>query len=774
MALTARAHVVARPLRFAFVIRPGHARDLQDAVRSANGQWGGQWSVFVPLYDRAPSEWRTQFQRPVPGPEIVANLVDRYDPDLVVEPTGLDLGREYLGREVLKHSELRGEKFEGGYPEYGIGLIEAVRTVFERELKFVRSVPARLVLPKVPSKNRLWWEMVIGDLGEDIADQLEQLVKAERPAATVASLFDLLLDGVTLPVDIASQGISAHGGSSPHGRFLYVHHPERWLDLVDFWNLRALGALVFPVPWRAVEEDALGRVAKWAASRVDGSRDRLLTALRSRSLSQVDFDAFIVRLRDESGVLTGPLVIQQDFPINYWRRFRSQRHDQAPPELDAGRAWRDLVYEESYGRLRADLPLVTPSIDELDRPGRRVAFANDIDLSTFGLDFNVARVVPPGGAHLTRRLHDVLIGGGRYTDHCLVAYGQGLSDKVSLRLLKSDIVLGEWLASNGVMAAPSVAGRLAVNMLERLGRFDIHLLATPALVDLLRERGGKPAPIPFNRLLEVAKGAVRGSGTPEGWLQRLVDRRLITLGVQVKCRTCERKPWYSLDKIGLRVTCTFCHTEVAFPQNQKPTEWAYRFIGPFDVGDESIGAAAVVLLQRLLAQINNHDELITAVPGLDLEVDGTKFEVDLVALLKLSKARDPTTLVLAEVKAGPRLEDKDIKRMEVLSNRFPDALIVFATLAEKFDADAMRKLNRLVNRLARGRRRGPSGHVLVLGRAELTCQSNFSGEMFADGLMSQGRDRLRWQSEWTALCLASQRLHLGREYDPNAAWRAGW
>lgn len=730
----------------------------------------------MPMFDRAPAAWRLQDERPVPGPEIGANLVDRYDPDFVVEPDGLDLGREFLGREVLNHSEVRGEKFEGGYPEYGIGLIEAIRTVFERDLKFVRSVPMRLVIPRMPKKDRLWWEMVVGDLGDGIADQLERFVKAERPATSTSSLFDLLLngEGAMLPADLANQGVAAYGGGPSTGRLLYVHHPDRWLDLVDLWNLRALGLRLFPIPWSAGTQNALGPVAKWAARRAGGAADRMLTAVRSRCLSKSEFEAFLARLRHESGVATGPLVVQRDFPINYWRRYRSKRNDEPAPRLEAGSVWRDLVYHETHGRLGAEVPLVTPPIEDFDQPRRTAAYANDIDLGFYELDYNIARVVPPGGLQFTRQLHDGLINGGRYADHGLVVYGKWFTEKVRLRLLKADRVLGEWFAAAGVKAAPSVAGRLAVNILERLGRHSIHLIATPALVDLLRDRAGKPAPIPFHHLLQVAQVAVREPGTTEGWLQRLVDSGMVALGVQLKCPTCERKPWYPLNEVGLRVTCSFCHTEVAFPQNQKPKDWAYRFVGPFDVDKESIGAVAVVLLQRLFAEIADNDELITAVPGLDMEFDGRKFEVDLVALLKLSKGRDPTTLVLAEVKAGQCLEDKDIDKMEMLSNRFPEALITFATLAEGFDADSRSKLNRLVGRLTRSRNRGPSGHLLVLGRADLTYEKRFDAKVFANGLMHQGLEQLRWRGQWTALCLASQDVHLGRPHDHNAARNAGW
>lgn len=68
-------------------------------------------------------------------------------------------------------------------------------------------------------------------------------MKAERPTASLAALFDLLLDpeGVMLPRDFANQGIGAHGSGASHGRVLVVHHQDQWLDLVDLWNLRALG-----------------------------------------------------------------------------------------------------------------------------------------------------------------------------------------------------------------------------------------------------------------------------------------------------------------------------------------------------------------------------------------------------------------------------------------------------------------------------------------------------------------------------------------------------
>lgn len=43
-----------RPLRFAFLVDPGDAKQAREAIRLASTLWGGAYCPIIPLYKRMP------------------------------------------------------------------------------------------------------------------------------------------------------------------------------------------------------------------------------------------------------------------------------------------------------------------------------------------------------------------------------------------------------------------------------------------------------------------------------------------------------------------------------------------------------------------------------------------------------------------------------------------------------------------------------------------------------------------------------------------------
>lgn len=765
MSADARAHVIARPLRFGFLLRPGAKADLREAVTTANMQWGGRWSSMVPMYSKRPARWTLEFRRPVPGPEIAPNIIDVFDPDFLVRPDDLEVPSELHGRQVLTHADLRAGKFAGIYPEYGIGWLEVLQTLYKSEFQYKKAFPFRICLPTPPRKDATFWEMVLGSIPEAGAtDEIAELTDATRPDVDFENVLDVLMGEAALPADLLDHGVEAYGGNRPTGPHLYLHDHRDWTDLVDLWNLRALGVRLLPVPIACIDNDGLESVAKWVVAR-SGDTDRHVTVLRGRSIRPDAMDTFFARLREIAGQREGPLGVRQGFPVPYWEPWRRQRDCITSPQISAGRAWRDLAAaSDSRGHLQVDVQLVAPPVGQFDRAGRVAAFANDVEMHLYGADPAIARVLPAGDRRFTRSVHYLLTRGGRATHGPLVVFGTHDDANVTLDLARSDQVLSAWLAARDIEATPSDPGRHISAMLARLDHWGLWLLASRPFLDLIRKHAGVPGAIPAGRMRRVAEGSAVDGQAPDNWTKRLTDRGILAVGLQVKCPTCGRKPWYGLDQLASELVCSFCHGPFAVTQHTKPGDWAYRLVGPFNVKDDAISGACVLLVMRLLGKLfgSHGDDHISAYPGMDVVIGGDSFEIDLVGLLKQSQTRERAVPLFVEAKAGTRIQDKDIERMELVARRFPDSLVVFATLAGGFDDQAVSRLVRLVRRLERWGRRGRGARVLVLGGSDLLFNDRVGSDFFEDMGMNNGRSALQWRGSWADLCLASQRLHLSR------------
>jgi hypothetical protein len=221
-----------------------------------------------------------------------------------------------------------------------------------------------------------------------------------------------------------------------------------------------------------------------------------------------------------------------------------------------------------------------------------------------------------------------------------------------------------------------------------------------------------------------------------------------------------------MDQLGYQLVCTFCHAELEVPQNlKKPGEWAYRLMGPFDVQGATISASCSLLIMRLLDKLtgDSMDEHLTAYPGMNIDLNGQKYEIDVLGLVKLTGNREKATPVFAEAKAGPVVEKKDVERLELLARAYPTSVLVFATLRESFDTGSSRLISDMVRRLERSRHRSRGGRVLILGRNELLFKDRLASDMFQNAGLHNGREELRWRRRWHHLCLESQALHLGRD-----------
>jgi len=244
-----------RPLRLAFLVGArDHAMFLR-VMRLCACRWGGPYNTIVPVFARRPGWQRDVLYRRRGAKDLARGQLESFEPDFIVEcREGL---AERLGvpdRLVVGIDEVDRETDRGAVT-YGIGVFSLFRHFFEREFQFVRRFQAAAVVPRpARTADALLVASVFGTFPQETERESYERAYVDTFDAvaveiTPETFAEVLLDTPrrSTPLRAAARRLEIVPGAR-HQDLLFVLDPSDPLDLVDFWNLRALGLPVLPVP----------------------------------------------------------------------------------------------------------------------------------------------------------------------------------------------------------------------------------------------------------------------------------------------------------------------------------------------------------------------------------------------------------------------------------------------------------------------------------------------------------------------------------------------
>lgn len=283
-----------RPLRIAFLVDPTDSRGLYRAIELSTFLWGGGYNPIIPAYRRTPSKWESHRVRHLPLPaDIIAGYLDGFDPDLVV-PVGTCASRSFAvgNRDVVKEEELIGDLCDTSAPLHGVGFIELLRDFVEKELKFKRNDSLELTFVELPRAYRLFLASVFGVLPNEaqkiIDKHFSNLPNITRVRPTLTSFVELLDSDKVFPRRLTSWSLE---GKPLRDSQLFVCDATSIQDIIDYWNLRAAGYYVVPIPIQAAETEGIKKLARdfieanYRPYRDNPNMYYHTTVQRSRSLS---------------------------------------------------------------------------------------------------------------------------------------------------------------------------------------------------------------------------------------------------------------------------------------------------------------------------------------------------------------------------------------------------------------------------------------------------------------------------------------------------------
>lgn len=697
-----------RPIRFAFLVDPDNSEQVAEAVRLSSTLWGGRYFPIIELHEAVPAAWKEEppgFPAENPSAEeVVLGCVNAFDPDFLVQLSE-DIP-EYirdLGVRTVKPADIWGDLNgrDGPPPSLGIGLFEILDRIFEERF---RPVHGEIVFPKLPKELYLFWAGVFGDVPPEFDPLLEErcshkpeigifrtdigngravrVLAAQKFSPTPTALFSIDL------VCLYTRSSRSFLDEVP---CIFFMDAAKVGDIVDFWNLRAMGKHVLPVSVQFKENAELKKAVADLLKRPEHGGDSTggtgisgpVQFLRARSRPMEE-------MREYAGAFDGS---------------SPELLDRYPRIWNAGSHYDDIYGEEgsfiNSANTREDeirIRSVLPKFRYYDR--RRPVCANEITIGSYMETDLAAEAFPRfSGKNFIRAISGSALfaedwRGGR---NGLVRLVRNGFDKPQ-EMPSSERVFFAWLSDLGWKKPKlSSAGVLAKRILQRLGS-SVFPIRDKKLLGLLEhmnggsvKRDGTPLDAnKINREREVSVAEVKSRLDQEkpggkSLYDYAVENGFFRLGVRVQCPNCFRHSWYGLESIRDLFTCPKCLDAFAAVGNLGTDPWYYKTAGPFSIPNYADGAYAVLLALDFFYRLRliSHSFRITPVMSFEAESpDGDTVEVDFAAFWQSEMPERKVELLLCECKTYGKFEEKDLKKMELVAKTLENPVLAFSTLRE--------------------------------------------------------------------------------------------
>jgi hypothetical protein len=765
-----------RPLRLAFLIPPDKTA-LRTAIQINSTLWGGTFNPIIPLYARSPKAWKDYPGQKILMKDRVAGYVRAFDPDFLVDCTGSPLPSSVsdLARPVIPISDIWSDFYSSkrdGAPKYGVGVFELLHGIYEEYFKVVRRFPVKVAFPTFPEDHALFWSAAVGELPEVIQEEVEKgfskAIDIEKPAIGPTQYQSILDTYRFFPRNITRYQLETGGARASHS-YAFFMDATKFPDIVDFWNLRALGRPVMPIPKQfAAVPEYVALVGDFLRNqyRVHPMNPAVqygTNMVRSYSSTMEEMEAFAKTLKPQPFFPEKPearvLALQHWYP-RIWDEWAMGKDNAAPRNVVSSKA------EYSFPEVRdtASFDFAKPTfVRETSTSTPR--YANEIYPRFYGEGGDLLADVLPydhgdevlraaGGVfHYDRDEFRI----GRTGAIHLIKWRKNTRWKLPL----AEDVFFAWLKDKGFDAELSTCGRLAKQMHAQLGGWTNVLTSEPLLqlFDTMAKGGddGK------GMSLGEVKNRIGKIGSLNKQLyEMLVERNVFQLGYKTQCRHCGRGSWFSVNDLATELTCPLCFKKIGAinaVDRANKGDWHLKTAGPFSVDKFADGGYSVLLALNFL----QHDRSLQTTPVMSFTAkhakSGAELEADLGVMWQESMyGEDQDGILFAECKSYNEFKDKDFQRMKTMAQQFPGAILAFATLRKKLTPREIKEITKIAKagmKLWKAER--PLNPVLVLTGHELFAR--FSPPHCWDGLTIPG-----WAKQAYSLlevCNATQAIHLG-------------
>ena len=726
--MSVSVEIETRPIRLAFLVDPNNPEQVTEAVRLSSTLWGGLYFPIIELHETVPGDWK---EKPLPefpaedpsAEEVVLGCINAFDPDFLVQLSE-DIPKyiRNLGIRTIKPADIWGDLNgrDEPYPSLGIGLFEILDRIFEERF---RPVHGKIVFPKLPEELYLFWAGVFGDVPPEFDPLLEErcfrrpeidifrtdfgngravgVLAAQKFSPNATALFSIDL------VCLYTRSFRSFLNEVP---CIFFMEPARVGDVVDFWNLRAMGNSVLPVPVQLKESPELKNAVADLLRRPERGEE-------PADGTGIPGPAKFIRARSRS------MEEMREYADTF-EGGSSGFHDRYPRIWSVG-AGHD-VPNGIYGEERSFINSATTREDEIRirsvlpkfryYGSRRLVCANEITIDSFMGEDLVAEAFPKfSGENFLRAISgpDAFPENWRVGRNGLVRLAEN-GFFLPREVPSAEKVFFAWLRDLGWKKPElSSAGVLAKRIHQKLGGF-VSRLQDKKLLGLLEHmNGGSVAqdgtPLDGNRIdqeremsvAEVKSRLKRKEPASKSLYDYALENGFFRLGARVKCPNCFRHSWYALESVGDSFACPKCLDTFAAVGNLDAASgnpWYYKTAGPFSIPNYADGSYGVLLALHFFSTLKWGSMSLGITPVMSFKAkspEGREIEIDFAAFWRSRAPEGKVELIIGECKMYGKFENADFESMGYLAQAFEKQkpVLVFSTLRESLEAEEKERIS---------------------------------------------------------------------------------
>lgn len=720
----------SRPLRLGFLVDVTKATSIKKAIEINSTLWGGAYNPIIPIYRGTPRNWEKPFKSPN-GETIVKGYIESFDPDVLVQcTTKLPDYIRQLGLDIVKANEVwetgRGQTHEV-YPRFGIGIFELFTHIYDEHFRYQEKYPPKIIIPKLPQNNSLFWASVFGVLPKYILNIInggyKKALEIKNSKIEISKLDRDLNGNIWFPRRVTQYGLNFYKRSGFRNEdCIFFMDLTKNIDIIDYWNLRALGRHVIPLPIQLKDEPSLRKIVisviKAARKPLKYSPNiyNLATFICSKNSTMEDMTALAQSLnikKDPKDISNEGLFSLQHWYPRIWNDWARSKDGAEADDIFSEEKDIDLSDINDSVHIR----FIHPKFATVNMGTDGAKYANEIDFRLYGNNKIFAQVYPKSnGEHFNR-----LIGGlGAYRKEWRVGKN-GLVKLVKYykRTENWTIPLAQniftaWMKDLGYDIKISTPGLLAREIFTQLDG-SIRTLENVELLELFEK---------MNKNNEEGKerhGEELKNRLGKNLYVYLLSKGVFRIGIKVQCPNCQRHPWFQISDIRDTLTCPKCLNSFSSVGHIDKGKWCYKTAGPFSLPHYADGAYCVLLAVNFFI---DHLHSIKITPALSFETKdktGVHLEADFGILWQESMyGESKEGVIFGECKTFGVFEQNDYKKMRLLGKKFPGSILVFCTLKKELTRSEIKEITKIAKT---GRKRWknetPINPVLILTRNEL-------------------------------------------------------
>lgn len=783
-----------RPIRLAFLVRPDDKKSLQKIFEVNTCRWGGRFNGIVPVFQRTPKWWGREPRLLPNATELAQGYLEAFEPDYVVT-THSDLTTKirFDSERIISMNEVFQEG-EDHHVLYGINISAVHKELYEKQFRFEQRHKVKAAYP-IPSSKRHqnFCSAVFGAYPQTedhsyFLKNYEEVFQPDTIRVEADNFFDLIMQTSVLPLKVGSAFIEVTKRAWSLGPTLFLLDPQKPSDLIDFWNLRALGWRVYPIPreWANALAPSCKKFVEDNHVPLRGNPNGVMhmtTVLKSRHIDESEFEEFSKQIR----IAGKSALSHQSWHPRIWDAWARDKDHVERCEI----SHTDGEIECKVENEQIVFPSLGPNFIDHIGHSHKPRWANVVQLRDYSHKGDSAFVFPSDLQNLEKLLHTSLHRTVFPTSEGIVALIEYEKLKLYWQLPTGFAVFQAWLEEKGLKAEISPAGETTQHLVNALGgSWGVRHIADLEIIKLLDKMAHGLVEAPVDDESPKGKPVARSrmESRANWWqlllkinenrrpvarrhLNILIDRGVLRVGLRIECSECKQANWYALGEIKEKIKCERCLRLFPFPASDPPNQaWHYRTQGAFSVENYAHGAYSAALSVRFL--VNTMEANSTWTPSLNISGPDADLECDFAIWRRTSKFGTPAmVLVFGECKSFDEFKTKDVARAKQLAEKFPGSVLVFATLRTELRKDEKKRLAILANWGRKGiggeKWRAPlivlTAHELFSDWGPPNCWKDAGGEISKFG--EAWRD---FHTGLNDLADATQQLHL--EMESFGAW----